>query len=602
MKHAGGKEWFSPSELAELALPGLPTTKRKINEDWAPAWALRTNESGAPLARPRAGRGGGLEYHFSLLPIAARSELVRRDITRVADIVPAPSRKACDLWRWYDAQSAKTKAEAQRRLAAIQLVERFEAGGMPRSQAVFTAAPTLGIGTSTLWDWLNLIAGVAVADRLPCLAPRFAGGGKEVPVDSSVWQFIKSDYLRPERPPFSACYRRAAKFAEANGLPIPGERTLRRKLDREVDGRVVVATREGADALKKVIPQQKRSVAGLHAMEVLNIDGHVWDVRVQWPDGRIGRPLMVALQDVYSRKFLSWRIDESESALATRMVFADLFETYGIPKTVIMDNGRAFASKTITGGAKSRFRFKIRDDEPTGVLTSLGVEIVFTTPYHGQAKPIERAFRDLEGSIGTHPIFAGASTGNNPLNKPENYGERAIPIDVFEEWVSRGIDEHNRRLGRRTEMAKGRSFDQVFAESYAVAPIGKATAEHMRMALLTAEDRPCDRHNGEVTLDGTREQPAAPRRSWRNRSRCRRGSGAGGRCRARGNAGLFPARPRPRALAQQADRPRGRKVRLRTTHLRRRPLARRSTAGSGRPRREDSRPCRRHAARRRLRA
>lgn len=506
MKYAGGKEWFSAAELAELGLPGLPTTKRKINEDWAPVWALRTGVHGEPLARPRAGRGGGLEYHFLVLPPAVRTELVKRGVTVVADIVPVAKIQKTGLWRWFDEQTEKTKAEARCRLEVIQKVERLERAGIPNSQAVFTVAAETGDGASTIRKWFGLIAGVKPADRLPCLAHHHSGGAQKMHVDDRVWQFVKSDYLRPEKPPFSACYRRAKKFAEENGLDIPGERTLRRKLEDEVDGRVVVATREGADAMKRVIPQQKRTVADLHAMEVVNIDGHTWDVKVQWPDGREGRPLMVAIQDVYSRMFLAWRIDESESALATRMVFADLFENWGIPTTAIMDNGRAFASKIMTGGAKNRYRFKIRDDEPTGVLTALGIEIVFTTPYHGQAKPIERAFRDLEGSIGKHPIFSGANTGNNPMNKPENYGERAIPIAVFEEWVNRGIAEHNSRVGRKTEMAKARglSFEQVFAESYKVAQIGKASPEQMRMALLTAEDRMCDRHSGELTLEGNR--------------------------------------------------------------------------------------------------
>ena len=66
-----GKTWYSAAELAELALPGMSASKRKINrlaEDGR--WALRLNAEGAPLARTRSQRGGGLEYHISLLPPA----------------------------------------------------------------------------------------------------------------------------------------------------------------------------------------------------------------------------------------------------------------------------------------------------------------------------------------------------------------------------------------------------------------------------------------------------------------------------------------------------------------------------------------------------
>jgi len=43
-----------------------------------------------------------------------------------------------------------------------------------------------------------------------------------------------------------------------------------------------------------------------------------------------------------------------------------------------------------------------------GLFTSLGCQIHFATPYHGQAKPIERAFRDMAKSIELDPRFAGA--------------------------------------------------------------------------------------------------------------------------------------------------------------------------------------------------
>ena len=76
---AGAKDWWSAQDLAEAALRGLPKTKRKINElALAEGWAFKTRANGQALARPRAGRGGGLEYHVSLLPPAASPTLWSR--------------------------------------------------------------------------------------------------------------------------------------------------------------------------------------------------------------------------------------------------------------------------------------------------------------------------------------------------------------------------------------------------------------------------------------------------------------------------------------------------------------------------------------------
>ncbi len=504
MKPAGGKIWFTAAELAALSLPGLPKSKRKINEDHAPSWLFETSPAGQPLAQPRQARGGGMEFHIDVLPASARAELARRGVAIVADVTDAPETRTTQLWRWYEGCNAKTKAEAIRRAGIIAQVDAFEQQGMTRSAAVASTAAANEVGPSTLWSWIGLLDGVDPSDRLPYLAPRRGGGGSEAAVAPEAWQFIKSDYLRPEQPTFSDCYRRLIAFAVPLGIDVPCERTLRRKLEREVDSRLIVAKRAGAEALRRTLPPQQRSVLDLHAMEAVNIDGHKFDVFVQWPDGRIGRPLMVAVQDLYSRKFLAWRIDESESALSTRLVFADLFRDWGIPKMCVLDNGRAFASKTITGGAKTRFRFKIKDEDPTGVLPALGIQVKWAMPYRGQSKPIERGFRDFCQSIAKHPRFAGAYTGNRPDAKPENYGSKAIPLDVFKRYVDAGIAEHNRREGRRTEIAQGRSFDATFAESYAVSPIGKATPEQLRLALLTAEERRCDRQSGTITLDGNR--------------------------------------------------------------------------------------------------
>ncbi|WP_454278937.1 transposase domain-containing protein [Sphingomonas sp. Marseille-Q8236] len=504
MKLHGGKEWFTAAELAELALAGLPTTKRKINERAAEErWAIAVDAKGMPLARPRQARGGGLEYHLTLLPPATRSALAAMGVAVVANVSDEPPVQASQLWRWYEGAGERVQSEAHRRLAVVQLVDTLVAAGMTRSAAVPAAAKDQGVGISTLWSWLGLVDGVALADRLAHLAPRRQGGGVEATVPLDAWQFLISDFMRLEQPTFSACYGRMTRAFP--GHIFPTERTLRRKFDREIDQRLVTLKRQGSEALRQTLPSQERSVMELHALEAVNIDGHKFDVFCRWPDGRIGRPMMVTIQDIYSRKILAWRVDESESALSTRLVFADLFTTWGIPKACLMDNGRAFASKTITGGAKTRFRFKIKDEEPTGVLTALGIAIHWATPYRGQSKPIERAFRDLCDTIAKHPALAGAYTGNKPDAKPENYGSRAIPIEEFRALVDAGIAAHNAKPNRRTETAQGRhSFDDVFMASYAVAPIGKATPEQQRLALLTAEDRFTDRKTGELTLEGNR--------------------------------------------------------------------------------------------------
>lgn len=495
-------EWFTAAELAEAGLPGLPTDKRSMNRRAREEhWHLRVDTAGIALSRPRIGKGGGTEYHVSLLPGAARLELARRAGAATDGEQANP---AADAWRWFESQSAKTKAEAERRLAQVAEIALLEGTGMSRTSAVAEAAARHGTGKATLWSWLGRIDGAARADWLPALAPRRQGGGAEADIEPLLWQVFKSDFLRASAPTLTSCYARTAAIAAEKGMAMPSERTLRRRLEREVDARVILLRRKGEEALRRSLPAQRRTVEQLHAMECVNIDGHKFDVFVRTHEGKVIRPTMVALQDIRSSKMLAWRVAESESAVHVRLAFADLFEKWGIPTHCVLDNGRGFASKWITGGAASRFRFKIKPEEPTGLLTALGIEIHWALPYRGQSKPIERAFRDLCDTVARHPAMEGAYCGNTVLAKPENYGSRAIEWDAFVAHVEREIAVHNARLGRRGRDYRGRSFDQVFAESYATAPIGKATAEQLRMALLAAENKTVSRQTGMIELFGNR--------------------------------------------------------------------------------------------------
>lgn len=500
-----GVEWFTAAELADLRLPGLPADKTAMNRRAREeGWRLRTDASGQLLSRPRAARGGGIEYHISLLPGSARLDMARRGIG--ARPTPAEAQAASSgSWRWYDIQSATTKAEAERRLTVMREVQLMVEGGATWTTAVVEIGRRHGVGRSTMWEWLRLISGVARADWLPALAPRRKGGGREAEIDGDLWTLYKTDCLRASAPTLTSCYERIEDIARQRGVSIPSEQTFRRRLKAEVHPDVWKLAREGEEALRRSIPAQRRTVEHLHAMEWVNIDGHKFDVRVIPPlGGKPIRPIMVALQDVHSSKIVGWRVGETESAALARLAFADMIRNYGIPVHCLLDNGRGFASKWFTGGALNRFRFKVKAEEPTGLLTALGVEIHWALPYRGQSKPIERAFRDLCDRIGRAPEAHGAYTGNNPLNKPHDYGSRAMEWADFIAHVDKQIARHNARLGRTGRFYAGRSFDQIFAASYASAPIGKAKPEHLRLALLAAEHKRVNKETGEIELFGNR--------------------------------------------------------------------------------------------------
>lgn len=474
------KEWFTPAEIAALALPALPATLRGINMiAKREGWLDRRNAAGAGLARRRQGRGGGFEYHYSLFPTLAQARLVAETVAtarkQTADCSSGEPKGRGEMWDWYERQPASRKQTAHERLAMLEAVTALQRGGLQKDVAVHEVARANEVGKSALYAWFATVAGVDRADWLPYLAPRFVGRTAGVECAPQAWQFLKADYLRQSKPSFSTCYERLQLAARAHGWAVPSERTLARRMSQEIPTPVLTFLREGPEALKRLYPAQERDRSMYHALEAVNVDGHKWDVFVRWPDGVVSRPIMVGIQDLYSNRILGWRVDKSENVDLIRLAFADVFEEHGIPDVCYMDNGRGFAAKLITGGTPNRYRFKVKEEEPTGVLVSLGVDVRWTLPYSGQSKPIERAWRDLCDSIAKHPAFEGAYTGNKPDAKPENYGSRAVPLDDFLQVVGQGIALHNARTGRRTRVCAGvKSFDQAFADSYSKSIIRKA--------------------------------------------------------------------------------------------------------------------------------
>jgi putative transposase len=494
------QEWWTTAQIAEAGLPELPSTKRGVN-----AVAERLKWTQTKFARRRTGKGGGWEYSWKLFPNRAQQALIKQAVAPKA----AAARARDEVWTWFEALPEAVKAKAQARLLVIQKVEALE-GSIGRFLAVAQVAAMDGVGARTVWSWFAMIEGIAAADRLAYLAPRNRAAAARPRAKECAPEFfevLKSDYLRLEAPPFTDCYRRAVRIARDKGLDILPERTMRRHLDAAVSRVTQVLARQGVDAVKRLFPSQVRDKTCLHAMQAVNADFHKFDVFVRWPSvggepGLVTRPQMVAFQDIYSSRILSWRIDQTPNSTAVQLCAGDMIEAWGIPEHVLLDNGREFAAKAITGGSATRYRFKVKEDDIPGLFTALGCTIHWATPYSGQSKQIERAFRDMCQSIAKDPRLAGAYTGNTVVAKPENYGSRAVPLEEFLKVVAEGIEEFNARGDRRSEVAFGRSFNAVFDESYATAPIAKANEAQRRFWLMGAEGLRTDSKSGMVRFQG----------------------------------------------------------------------------------------------------
>ncbi|WP_406604367.1 transposase domain-containing protein [Bartonella gliris] len=500
------KEWFSIAELAKAALPGLPKTYKSLENHGRAYW--RKNSE---LSRKVGGKTKPVwEYHVSLLPEASRAALLVRAGGVCVEEKTAQNVQKESIWVHYEGLSKAHKRRCEERLKALCYMEDLLHAGMGVHDAASLCAVQFGVSCRSLFHWRQMVEGYERPDWLAALAPSY---GEEscaqfAPCHEGAWEVLCSDYLRPSRPAFSACYRRMVMVAQERGWePIPSERALRRRFKAQVSKAVVVLAREGEEKAKKLYPAQRRDRSSLHALQAVNMDGHKLDVfvNVPWTEKPV-RLYLIAIQDLYSGKILSWRLSDAETWEIVRLVIGDMVEAYGIPERMTLDNGRAFTSKWISGGVQNRFRFKIKPDDPQGLLTSLGVQLQWTTPYSGQSKPIERAWRDLAEAISKHPFCAGAYTGNKPDAKPEDYGKRAIGFEAFKAHVGAQICAHNAQAGRKALTCAGRSFDETFAESLQAEGtiIRQATAAQRALWLLTSEALRAQKGTGEIHFYGNR--------------------------------------------------------------------------------------------------
>ncbi len=488
--------WWSAADIADARLPDMPTTKRKVNERAkAEGWDRQPDK-----IRRRKGRGGGLEYHYSLLPVRARLKLIEPP----KEVTAKRSRE--QAWADYDRLTATGKSKAEIHLKAVQHVFECVGAGMPRSAAVAAVSMKVGVSQKSIWNWLTMVVGVSAEDWLAYVAPRPTGArGRAKPVDPAFFALVRDDYLRLEQPSMTSCYDRAKRIAAKEGIEVAPLHQLRRRYKELVSKPTEVFMRKGAQALRQYYPHQERDKSALSALECICGDYHKFDVFVRWPgEEQPVRVQGVFFSDIYSGKILSWRLSLTANSHTVLLCVGDLIERYGIPKAVLLDNGREFAAKVLTGGAKTRFRYTIKDDDIPGLFPMLGVNIHWATPYSGQSKPIERAFRDLCDRVAKHPAFEGAYTGNKPDAKPENYGNSAVPLEDFIAVLTEEIADHNAREGRRSEIAYGRSFNQVFEASYKTARIRKATEEQRRLWLMSAEGLTASAKNGELSVLGSR--------------------------------------------------------------------------------------------------
>lgn len=377
------------------------------------------------------------------------------------------------------------QAEAKHRLSAVQHFQSSEGTGMPMLERYAAAASYAGESASTIRRWLGMCKGVHPGDWIVALAPKHIGNHTSAPISRDAFEHIKEEYLQPNKPALKPIYRRAQRLATERGWVLPSYATVKRKI-AAIPREICVLKREGADALERLFPAQQRDYSKLRLHEMWCADGRKADVFARWPDGSIGRPIVLGWIDLRSRVCVGWAIDKVEGAEVVRRSLGLAMErAKAVPEAALLDNGRSFSGHQVSGGVPNRFRGKVEADQVPGILPLLGVKVTWALPFRGRSKPIESFWRQLAEM---DRQFPGAYCGNRPDARPEDFGkEKAIPIAEYERAIEATLRIYHDTPHRGDAML-GRSPHQVYEELLSRTTVTQPTKEQLRLCLQAAEN------------------------------------------------------------------------------------------------------------------
>lgn len=361
-----------------------------------------------------------------------------------------------------------------------------------------------GTNEMTLRRILRKINGVDPINYAPALLPPYSRVGRaKAEISDDAWALFMT-IVRDAAPqfPLKQAWRDVRDSAVHRGWHWARYRTVMRRWEALPESQRLAARLGRAEAISQLTMPAKRDKTTIRPLEWVSLDGRTQDFWVDFGDGKPVRPVMLALVDVASNYVLGYEIARSENAVATGRLIRDVCQKHGIFQRLYTDNGSAFAGHLVAGGATFKWRGKATGKpgvKRLGVCYHLGIDVKFALPKNARAKIAERTFAALSRVIDDRPEFKGAHAGHAPGASPDK-NVVPVPVGTMENVIRREIDRHNREAGRTGQGARGRSYEQIFADGLADAIICRPTAKQLHLASLIYTPASVNRW-GQVQID-----------------------------------------------------------------------------------------------------
>lgn len=418
------KDAYSTKELVEkLDITKMTVTRRAKRENWD--------------SRPNKGKGGGKEWLSESMPEETRAQIAlaeTKDLTKIetASSIKQSADLPCDDvtipdWAFrigmarYRIVMAFRKACAKKGEKKSILQESFiiayNSGNLLEKEYKLIGETSV----KTVYRWNGKLK--KNKDDYRCLCDgrgKWKSGEekKQGRLSVELESIVLNCYLQANQPTIALAFRATEAIAATKNIAVPSIATVRRFINRfsKNHADIVTLKREGEKALKDNIgPYITRDANLLSVGDVLFCDGHVLNFEVTHPfTGRQFRPTLIMWFDWRSRMPVGWTVAVNEDTQAIAVSLHSAIKNLGqCPRTVYIDNGRAFKSKFFTGDADFQ--------EMEGLYARLGINVQFSKPYEARTKIVERFFRTFSEQFARLiPSYCGQNIMDKPAWRARN--------------------------------------------------------------------------------------------------------------------------------------------------------------------------------------
>lgn len=309
--------------------------------------------------------------------------------------------------------------------------------------------PDSVITKSQLFRWQRKYKSGDVADLIDMRGGHNRG---QITIPPDAWEYFYALYMTLQKRSVQRCW----ELTRLEYPNIPTVSTFERNLTT-IPKLVMIYYREGEKAFNDALVSMERSREDIASNDIWFSDHHLVDVAVINNRGKVFRPWLTVFFDARASKVISFIVrDKSADATVIKQCLRLGIEKYGVPKELYFDNGKDYREKSFNA------------DFPISLVKQLGINMIYATPYHGQAKTVERFFGTMEDRFcKLLPTYLGKDAKQRPENMRVTFDklkDKAPTMEQFIKALENYFVEYNNTPSGGIDM-NGKCPEQVYCEN-----------------------------------------------------------------------------------------------------------------------------------------